>query len=129
MASIAKAGGGAAPTATSVVAEALARIVLTEMSPGTSLPSEGDLATRFEVSRLTVREAVKMLAGRGLLDVGRGRRAADFPAALLTRRERASEVPVAPAHGLTLVAVDYPPDDDLAARADSTRRVRTPSGS
>jgi DNA-binding FadR family transcriptional regulator len=57
------------------VAETLARMVLTEMSPGTSLPSEGDLATQFEVSRLTVREAVKMLAGRGLLDVGRGRRA------------------------------------------------------
>jgi DNA-binding FadR family transcriptional regulator len=64
-----------APTAASAVAEALAQMVLTEMSPGTSLPSEGDLATRFEVSRLTVREAVKMLAGRGLLDVGRGRRA------------------------------------------------------
>ena len=64
-----------APTATSTVADALAQIVLGEMSPGQSLPSEGDLATRFGVSRLTVREAVKMLAGRGLLDVGRGRRA------------------------------------------------------
>jgi DNA-binding FadR family transcriptional regulator len=65
----------AAPTATSVVAEALAQLVLTELAPGTSLPSEGDLAVRFDVSRLTVREAMKMLAGRGLLDVGRGRRA------------------------------------------------------
>src|SRR3954471_13045642 len=73
MASIVKAGG--TPTAASAVAETLARMVLTEMAPGTSLPSEGDLATQFEVSRLTVREAVKMLAGRGLLDVGRGRRA------------------------------------------------------
>ena len=63
------------PTATSAVAEALAQIVLTEMAPGTSLPSEAELAARFEVSRLTVREAIKMLAGRGLLDVGRGRRA------------------------------------------------------
>ena len=66
---------GGTPTAASTVAETLAQMVLTEMAPGTSLPSEGDLATRFEVSRLTVREAVKMLAGRGLLDVGRGRRA------------------------------------------------------
>jgi GntR family transcriptional repressor for pyruvate dehydrogenase complex len=65
----------AAPTATASVAEALAQVILGEMAPGQSLPSEGDLATRFEVSRLTVREAVKMLAGRGLLDVGRGRRA------------------------------------------------------
>ena len=62
-------------TATVTVAEALAQVILSEMSPGQSLPSEGDLAERFGVSRLTVREAVKMLAGRGLLDVGRGRRA------------------------------------------------------
>ena len=78
MASIEKAGGrvaSAPPTATAVVAEALAQMVLVELAPGTSLPSEGDLATRYGVSRLTVREAVKMLAGRGLLDVGRGRRA------------------------------------------------------
>lgn len=65
----------AAPTATASVADALARVILGEMSPGDSLPSEGSLAERFAVSRLTVREAVKMLAGRGLLDVGRGRRA------------------------------------------------------
>ena len=75
MASIDKPAGGSPPTAVSVVAEALAQMVLGEMTPGSSLPSEGDLATQFEVSRLTVREAVKMLAGRGLLDVGRGRRA------------------------------------------------------
>jgi DNA-binding FadR family transcriptional regulator len=78
MASITKAGGrdgGSQPTATAVVAEALAQLVLGELAPGTSLPSEGDLAIRYGVSRLTVREAVKMLAGRGLLDVGRGRRA------------------------------------------------------
>jgi DNA-binding FadR family transcriptional regulator len=76
-----RAAGGAQPvrlvaqTATATVAEALAQVILGEMSPGQSLPSEGDLAARFAVSRLTVREAIKMLAGRGLLDVGRGRRA------------------------------------------------------
>jgi tRNA pseudouridine38-40 synthase len=66
---------------------------------------------------------VRSLVG-ALLDVGRGRRAADWPAALLRRAERASEVPVAPAHGLTLVAVDYPPTTELAARAQATRRLR-----
>jgi DNA-binding FadR family transcriptional regulator len=75
MASTEKGAGGQPPTAAAVVAEALAQMVLGEMAPGTSMPSEGDLALRFEVSRLTVREAIKMLAGRGLLDVGRGRRA------------------------------------------------------
>jgi GntR family transcriptional regulator, transcriptional repressor for pyruvate dehydrogenase complex len=63
------------PTAAEHVAESLARIVLGEMAPGASIPSEAELATRFSVSRLTVREAVKMLAGRGLLHLGRGRRA------------------------------------------------------
>ncbi len=69
---------------------------------------------------------VRSLVG-ALLDVGRGRRPTDWPAALLARDTRANEVAVAPAHGLTLVAVDYPPDADLAARADTTRRLRTPT--
>ena len=33
------------------------------------------MASAYEVSRLTIREAVRELAGRGLLDLGRGRRA------------------------------------------------------
>jgi len=70
---------------------------------------------------------VRSLVG-AVLDVGRGRRPVDWPAALLERRSRASEVPVAPAHGLTLVAVDYPRDTELAARADVTRRVRVAKG-
>ncbi|MGD9530605.1 MAG: tRNA pseudouridine(38-40) synthase TruA, partial [Pseudonocardia sp.] len=66
---------------------------------------------------------VRSLVG-ALLDVGRGRRPDGWPAALLARTARASEVPVAPAKGLTLVGVDYPPVDELAARAAVTRRVR-----
>lgn len=63
------------PSAAEKVANALGDIVLRDLSPGASIPSEAELATRFEVSRLTVREAVKMLVGRGLLHIGRGRRA------------------------------------------------------
>jgi tRNA pseudouridine38-40 synthase len=66
---------------------------------------------------------VRSLVG-ALLAVGEGRRPPDWPASLLARRDRASEVGVAPAHGLTLVAVDYPSDDQLAARAHQTRAVR-----
>jgi tRNA pseudouridine38-40 synthase len=66
---------------------------------------------------------VRSLVG-ALLAVGEGRRAAEWPSALLARSERASDVPVAPAHGLTLVRVDYPPDDDLAARTLITRARR-----
>jgi len=57
------------------VAEDLANEILTELAPGASLPSEAELAERFSVSRLTIREAVKLLAGRGLLELARGRRA------------------------------------------------------
>jgi tRNA pseudouridine38-40 synthase len=67
---------------------------------------------------------VRSLVG-ALLAVGDGRRPVDWPASLLSRRERADEVAVAPASGLTLVAVDYPPDDRLAARNAVTRALRT----
>jgi tRNA pseudouridine38-40 synthase len=68
---------------------------------------------------------VRSLVG-AMLTVGDGRRPASWPAGLLTRRERASEVPVAGAHGLTLVEVTYPDDDPdaYAQRAELTRRRR-----
>lgn len=62
-------------TASGSVAVALTEMIVGNLAPGAQLPSEADLAERFDVSRLTVREAVKMLAGRGLLDLARGRRA------------------------------------------------------
>jgi tRNA pseudouridine38-40 synthase len=67
---------------------------------------------------------VRALVG-ALLAVGEGRHPVEWPASLLQRDRRADEVPVAPAHGLTLVAVDYPPADQLAARAELTRARRT----
>jgi tRNA pseudouridine38-40 synthase len=67
---------------------------------------------------------VRSLVG-ALLAVGEGRRSASWPVSLLTRAERANDVAVVPPHGLTLVAVDYPADEELAARADVTRNVRT----
>jgi tRNA pseudouridine38-40 synthase len=69
---------------------------------------------------------VRSLVG-ALLAVGDGRRPPEWPAAQLARTERSSEVTVAPAHGLTLVEVGYPPDADLAARAEHTRRRREPA--
>jgi tRNA pseudouridine38-40 synthase len=47
-----------------------------------------------------------------------------MPRELLARRERAGEVVVAPALGLTLVEVRYPPDDQLAAQAARARSRR-----
>jgi tRNA pseudouridine38-40 synthase len=67
---------------------------------------------------------VRSLVG-AMLVVGDGRRPASWPVALLRRTERASEVSVAPAHGLTLVAVAYPDDPaEYARQADRTRRRR-----
>ena len=66
---------------------------------------------------------VRSLVG-AMLTVGDGRRDPSWPATLLTLRERSSEVTVAPAHGLTLVAVGYPEEADYAARAEATRRLR-----
>ena len=67
---------------------------------------------------------VRSLVG-ALLAVGDGRRDSPWPASLLSRTERASEVTVAPAHGLTLIGVDYPADlDECAARSVATRRRR-----
>ena len=66
---------------------------------------------------------VRSLVG-ALVLVGEGRRPPEWPATLLGRTTRADDVPVAPAHGLTLVAVDYPDDADLAARARITRARR-----
>ncbi|MEU3273647.1 tRNA pseudouridine synthase A [Saccharomonospora sp. NPDC006951] len=65
---------------------------------------------------------VRSLVG-ALLLVGDGRRDDSWPAEVLESRIRGSAV--APAHGLTLVAVDYPSDADLAARAEKTRNVRS----
>jgi len=59
-----------------------------------------------------------------LIAVGEGRRDVGWPAALLGRDRRADDVPVAPAHGLALVRVEYPADDELAARTIQTRARR-----
>ncbi|MGH3975375.1 MAG: tRNA pseudouridine(38-40) synthase TruA, partial [Pseudonocardiaceae bacterium] len=70
---------------------------------------------------------VRSLVG-ALLAVGDGRRPADWPAGLLHHTVRSSEVTVEPAHGLTLVGVDYPEDNQLAARAERTRALRVARG-
>jgi tRNA pseudouridine38-40 synthase len=66
---------------------------------------------------------VRSLVG-ALLAVGEGRKPADWPSTLLKADTRPSTITVAPAHGLTLTAVDYPPPDQLAARAEQTRAIR-----
>lgn len=85
---------------------------------------EADLVTVRTSADAFCHSMVRSLVG-ALTAVGEGRRPPEWPAALLSRTERSSEVPVVPAGGLTLVAVDYPPDDELAARAEVTRALRS----
>lgn len=59
-----------------------------------------------------------------LVAVGDGRRDVDWPEAVLAARRRDPAVTVAPAHGLTLLAVAYPDEDELARRAAQSRAVR-----
>lgn len=67
---------------------------------------------------------VRCLVG-GLVEVGSGRRTVDWLTTLSEAAVRSSEVPVMPAHGLTLEEVGYPPADQLATRAAQARTLRT----
>jgi tRNA pseudouridine38-40 synthase len=67
---------------------------------------------------------VRALVG-ALVAVGERRRDAGWPAEVLAAGVRDSGVLVVPAHGLCLEEVSYPPDTELAARSEVTRRVRT----
>jgi tRNA pseudouridine38-40 synthase len=84
---------------------------------------DGDLIEVHASADAFCHSMVRSLVG-GLTAVGERRRPPDWPASLLARRERANDVPVAPPGGLTLVRVDYPDDDQLAARTRVTRARR-----
>lgn len=85
---------------------------------------EGDLLTAYVSADAFCWSMVRSLVG-ALLAVGEGRREPDWCAALLTAEGRSSDFAAAPARGLTLIGVDYPSDDELAARIAVTRDVRT----
>lgn len=86
---------------------------------------DGDLISVHVSADAFCWNMVRSLVG-ALLAVGEHRRDAMWCAALLTSTHRSSDYTAAPARGLTLVGVDYPPDDELAARNLVTRDVRTP---
>ena len=86
---------------------------------------DGDILTAYVSADAFCWSMVRSLVGAALA-VGEGRRSVEWMTALLDERERAASVAVAPAHGLSLVRVDYPADDELAARNVATREVRGP---
>ncbi|GAA1918338.1 D-galactonate utilization transcriptional regulator DgoR [Microbacterium aoyamense] len=56
------------------VVERVESLVFDELQPGHELPSEGALAQDLGVSRLTVREGMRQLSARGLIEVHNGRK-------------------------------------------------------
>jgi tRNA pseudouridine38-40 synthase len=83
----------------------------------------GDLVTAHVTADAFCWSMVRSLVG-ALLAVGEGRREPAWCAGLLDASRRSSDFAAAPPRGLTLVGVDYPPDDQLEARIAVTRDVR-----
>jgi len=86
---------------------------------------EGDLIIAQVTADAFCWSMVRSLVG-ALLAVGEHRRAVTWCRDLLNATDRSSDFAAAPAHGLTLIGVDYPPDDELASRVLITRDLRTP---
>jgi tRNA pseudouridine38-40 synthase len=66
---------------------------------------------------------VRSIVG-ALLDVGQGRHEPAWITRTAEALERTAAIQVAPALGLTLEEIVYPPDEDLPAQAERTRRRR-----
>ena len=56
-----------------VQSELIQRIVSGQIAPLSRLPTEAELAEQFEVSRVVIREAMKVLAEKGLIEIQQGR--------------------------------------------------------
>ena len=85
---------------------------------------EGDLITAHVSADAFCWSMVRSLVG-ALLAVGEHRRTATWCHGLLTATRRSSDFAAAPARGLTLIGVDYPPDGELQKRTLVTRDLRT----
>ncbi len=85
---------------------------------------DGDRITAHVTADAFCWAMVRSLVG-ALLAVGEHRREPGWCASLLGAQRRSSDFAAAPPQGLTLVGVDYPPDDQLEARTKVTRDLRT----
>jgi tRNA pseudouridine38-40 synthase len=83
---------------------------------------DGTLAGTVEADAFC-HSMVRALVG-AVVPVGEGRRPVQWPAQVLEARRRDPSVAVMPAHGLSLEEVVYPPDEELATRAEQARAVR-----
>ncbi|MDD9205955.1 tRNA pseudouridine synthase A [Georgenia sp. 10Sc9-8] len=91
--------------------------------PGPASPDAGLVVATVRADAFC-HSMVRALVGAHLA-VGEGRRDPAWPAAVLAAGVRDPAVGVAPAHGLTLEEVGYPPPAAMGARATRARAVRT----
>lgn len=84
---------------------------------------DAGLAVAHVVADAFCHNMVRALVGASLA-VGEGRRDVGWPARVLAERRRDAAGGVVPSHGLTLEEVVYPPDAELARRADQVRALR-----
>jgi tRNA pseudouridine38-40 synthase len=85
---------------------------------------DGHLITAHVTADAFCWSMVRSLVG-ALLAVGEHRRSPAWCGELLDSTHRSSDFAAAPARGLTLIGVDYPPDGELQARTLITRDLRT----
>src|SRR5699024_11266330 len=90
-------------------------------------PGAGEVWTASVSADAFCWSMVRSLVG-AVMAVGEGRRSQEWISGLLQENERSSAVPVAPACGLSLARVEYPPDPELGARNLTTREVRQVPG-
>jgi tRNA pseudouridine38-40 synthase len=84
---------------------------------------DGDMLSGTVRADAFCHHMVRSLVG-ALVAVGEGRRPVAWPGEVLTAAVRDPAVTVVPPQGLTLEEVGYPPDAELAARADQARARR-----
>ena len=84
---------------------------------------DGENITAYVTADAFCWSMVRSLVG-AVLAVGEHRREPGWCSELLTSTERSSDFAAAPPQGLTLVGVDYPPNDQLEARTKVTRELR-----
>lgn len=84
--------------------------------------TEGTLVSRLKADAFC-HSMVRNLVG-ALVEVAKGRLNLARLIELLDAAKRSPEIIVAPAHGLTLLVVEYPQDHELASRAEQTRGLR-----
>jgi len=114
------------------------RVKAGDLHEGDRLPSERELAAQMRISRPTLREAIKVLAEAGVLEVRRGQAGGIFVAAELVPREllrSRSEIRVSEVSGVlearrlveprvAQLAAVHASEDDFAVMAELIERKR-----